>query len=308
MTAFDFSFIKVIISIFLIIASGLAINKVFHIDIKTLTKLHFYILMPSMLFVKIYESDLSGELIKTVIIFTVLVMVSVMGLSLLISKVRAYSRSETSVFINTTTYFNCGNYGLPLVHLLFNDPLAVSVQVIIMMVHNIVFFTLGVFTAGSGKRGAKLALIYILRMPLLYVILAGILTRTSGIAIAKPLWDSLNILANSYYGVALLTLGAQLGQTKIKLSNPRLYLSNAIRLLIAPLIGFGIVSLLGLSGMVARVMIIAMGAPTAVNVVLSAIELDNKPEFAAQAVLTSTLLSLVTISIVILMVFRFIPL
>ncbi|MDY0235350.1 MAG: AEC family transporter [Gudongella sp.] len=307
MTVFDFSFINVIITIFLIILAGIAINRVFHIDIKTLTKLQFYLLMPSMLFVKIYESELSVSIVRTVIVFAVIVMFLVMTTSLLISKFRGYTQSETSVFVNTSTYFNAGNYSLPLMQLLFNDPLAISVQVIIMMVQNIIFFTIGIFTAGAGKRGPKKALMYVLKMPLIYVMIIAVIMKTSGIKIWNPIWDSMSIIADSYSGVALLTLGAQLAETKFNFKSKRLYLSNFIRLIVAPVIGFIVVSILGVTGMVARVLVIAMGAPTAVNVVLSAIELDNEPKFAAQAVFTSTIISLLTISLVIFTVFQLIP-
>lgn len=305
--AFDFSFISVILTIFLIIIFGMFIKKVFDIDIKTMSKLQFYLLMPATLFVKIYESDLSGDIVKSVVIFTVIMIFLLTGISYLIAKLRAYSQTEASVFINTSTYFNAGNYSLPLMQLLFNDPLAVSVQVIVMMINNIMFFTLGIFTAGTGKRGPRRAIEYVLRMPLIYIILSAILLKSTGIMIIDPLWDALNILSNSYIGVALLTLGAQLSQTKFKIKNKRLYLSNFIRLLLSPTIGLLLVSLLGIQGMVARVLVIAMGAPTAVNVVVSSIELDNEPDFAAQAVFTSTLLSLLTISLVIFAVFKLIP-
>ena len=307
MVTFDFSFISVIITIFLMISFGIFIKKVFDIDIKTLSKLQFYLLLPSTLFIKIYESELNGGVVRSVIVYNVLIIFLLTGISFFIARFRGYSQSETSVFVNTSTYYNAGNYGLPLIQLLFNDPLAVSIQVITMMMNNIMFFTLGIFTAGTGKRGPKRALVYVLRMPLLYIILVSILIKSTGIKIPTPLWDALNILANSYIGVALLTLGAQLAETKFKLNNKRLYLTNFIRLIVSPIIGFFLVSLLGIHGLEARVLVIAMGAPTAINVVISSIELENEPDFAAQAVFTSTLLSLITISIVILAVFKLIP-
>ena len=87
----------------------------------------------------------------------------------------------------------------------------------------------------------------------------------------------------------------------------RIYLSNVIRLLLSPAIAFAIVTLLGIEGIIAQVIVIAMGAPTAVNVALMSIEYDNKPEFASQAVLTSTVLSAVTLTMVIILVQLVIP-
>ena len=80
-----------------------------------------------------------------------------------------------------------------------------------------------------------------------------------------------------------------------------------LRLLIAPSIAFAVVILMGIEGITAQVLVIAMGAPTAVNVALTSMEFDNNPEFASQAVLTSTLLSAVTLTIVIILAQQAIP-
>lgn len=307
MTYFSYTFINVILPIFIIITAGAVLNTVFHLDIKSLTKLQFYLLMPSMLFLKVYQSELSRQVITTTTTVSLIVILSIVGISTLLAKLRGYSKSESSVFINSSTYFNAGNYSLPLIQLLFEDPIAISIQAIILMAHNIAFFTVGIFTAGSGNRSTKDALLYILKMPLLYVMALAAILRSSGIVIPEPIIDPLVILSEGYMAVALLTLGAQLSETKFMLTNTRLYLSSFIRLLVSPAIAYLIVSLMGVQGILARVIVVAFGAPTAVNVVLSSIELDNEPEFASQAVFTSTILSMITINLVIMAAFALIP-
>lgn len=307
MTYFSYTFINVILPIFIIITAGAVLNTVFHLDIKSLTKLQFYLLMPSMLFLKVYQSELSSQVITTTATVSLVAILLIVGISMLVAKARGYSKSESSVFINSSTYFNAGNYSLPLIQLLFDDPIALSIQAIILMAHNIAFFTVGIFTAGSGNRSPKDAFLYILKMPLLYVMALAAIIRSSGIVIPEPIIDPLVILSEGYMAVALLTLGAQLSETKFILTNARLYLSSFIRLLVSPAIAYLIVTLMGVQGILARVIVIAFGAPTAVNVVLSSIELDNEPEFASQAVFTSTILSMITINLVIMAAFALIP-
>ena len=307
MTYFLFTFINVIFPIFIIIMAGALINTIFRIDIKSFTKLQFYLLMPVMLFVKVYESELSGTVISVAATAVVLVILVINLLSRFIAKIRGYSKSESSVFINSSTYFNAGNFSLPITQLLFNDPTALSIQAIILMVHNLTFFTLGIFTAGTGNRSPKDAFIYLFKMPLLYFMGLAAVMRSNGIQIPDPIMDPLLIISDGYMSIALLTLGAQLSETKFTLTNRRIYLSSFIRLLVSPVIAYLIVSAMGLQGIMARVLVIALGAPTAVNVVLSSIELDNEPEFASQAVFTSTILSMVTINLVIMAAFALIP-
>jgi hypothetical protein len=307
MTYFSFTFINVILPIFLVIAAGAVMNTAFHIDIKSLTKLQFYILMPSMLFLKVYESQLSSQVIKAATTVTLTAIISIVAMSMIIARFRGYSKSESSVFVNSSTFFNSGNYSLPLIQLLFNDPVAVSIQAIILMAHNVAFFTIGIFTASSGNRSPKEALINVLKMPLLYIMAFAAIMKSSGVIIPDPILDPLKILTDGYMAIALLTLGAQLSETKFTISNSRLYLSSFIRLIVSPAIAFLIVTLLGIDGLLARVLVIGLGAPTAVNVVLTSIELDNEPEFASQAVFTSTILSMITINLVIMAAFTLIP-
>ncbi len=308
MNYFAFTFINVILPIFLIITTGAVANTVFKLDIKTLTKLQFYVLIPCMLFVMVYESELSGKIIINAAIATIILLLTINIVSIIIAKLGKFSREDSSVFVNASTYFNCGNYSLPLIHLLFKDPVAVSIQAIVLMAHNLVFFTIGIFTAGAGSKGAKEALLYVAKMPLLYVMAVAALMRTSGVVIPQPIWEPVTLIATSYNAIALLTLGAQLADTKFQLANSKLYLSNFVRLIMSPMVAYAIVSIMGISGMLARILVIGAGAPTAVNVVLTSIEMENDPRFASQVVFTSTILSSITITITILAVSMLIPL
>lgn len=298
---------NVMLPIFLIIITGAIMNIRFKLDINTLSKLHFNLLVPVLLFVKIYESDVEKSIIGQVTIVTAGSIGVIYLIALIIAKFFKYTKSETSVFINSSSFFNGGNFSLPLIFLLFNSPQAVSIQAIVMLVQTILFFTIGVFVAGTGVRGPKEAIIYILKMPLIYSIILAFLMRATGITIYSPIKESLDMLLNSFAALAIITLGAQLTQIKVNFSNSKVYISNILRLLVSPLVAYLWVMFLGIQGLTAQVLVIGLGAPTAVNVVIASIELNNEPEFASQAVFTSTLLASITLSLVIFLVFKFIP-
>lgn len=302
-----FIFSNVIIPIFIIVLLGGILNAFYKLDIKTLTKLQFNLLMPAVFFLKIYDSDLSISVLKQIFMFVFIAMALMYLISFIVANVLGYSKGKISSFVNASTYFNCGNYTIPLMQLLFNSPFAVSIQTIILMIHNTIFFTFGIYTTNSGNKGSKMALEYILKMPLIYVMISGLILRRSGIIIADPVRDSLDMVALAYTGIAFITLGVQLSETKISKLDISIILSNIFRLILSPAVGFGVVILLGIEGMLAQIFVIAMAAPTAINVALSAIEMDNEPEFASQAVFSSTLLSSVTVTFVIWMVFKLIP-
>jgi len=298
---------NVMLPIFLLILAGAVLNIVLKFDIKTLSGLLFNLLIPVMLFLKVYDSDLDGSIVLNVVIAVSLTIFIMYIISFLVSKVFRFSKSETSVFINSSTFFNSGNFSLPLMQLLFNNPFVISVQAIIMLVNSILFFTTGVLTAGAGERGIKATLTYIIKMPLMYAIALAFILKNLDIKIYPPIMESLNLIATGYSALAIITLGAQLTQIRVKFLNFKIYLSNFLRLIISPIVAYFLVQLLGITGITAQVIVIAMGAPTAINVVLTSIQMDNEPDFASQAVFSSTLLASITMSLVIFMVFKYMP-
>ena len=73
----------------------------------------------------------------------------------------------------------------------------------------------------------------------------------------------------------------------------------AVRLIGGPIIAFFLIKVFGFTGMTAQALMISSSVPTAVNSALIAVEFDNYPDFASQAVMISTLFSAVSLVIVI---------
>ena len=120
----------------------------------------------------------------------------------------------------------------------------------------------------------------------------------------ETILSSMDILGSGLVPLALVTLGAQLANTKFSFKLPRVYISNVMRLIISPIIAFGLTQLMGLHGIVGQVLVICSAAPTAVNSVLIALEYDNEPDYAAQAIFTSTIFSSFTVTLVIYLATR----
>lgn len=81
-----------------------------------------------------------------------------------------------------------------------------------------------------------------------------------------------------------------------------LVLSMTLRLVGGPLIGLALVKLMGLEGLLAQILIIGVAGPSAVASAVLAIEFRNRPDFAASAVLLSTLGAALTVPVVIFLV------
>ena len=119
------------------------------------------------------------------------------------------------------------------------------------------------------------------------------------VPIPVPIYTPINYVSNAFIATALLTLGVQLGSMKWKFQLSDVILSNVLRLLVGPAVGFGVVLLLGIDGVMAQALVLSCAVPTSLSSVLIAVEYDNEPEFSSQAVFSSTIFSIFTVTLVI---------
>jgi predicted permease len=300
MATFFYILVNIILPIFILIAIGFTAQKFLRMDSRTFSRLNIYILIPAVLFVKIYETQVSLQFIGTVLFFILIVEAVMLVLGELLSWWLKYPRGIRKAFTNSLLFFNSGNYGLPLVEMAFHgNPVATASQIFVMLTQNISTNTFGVFQISSGKAGYRQALQNMLAMPALYVLAVVLLVKGFAIKLPDQLLQPLRYISGGFVGLALITLGVQLAEVKAKFRVNDVLLASLIRLVLSPLLGLLLVRLLGIHGMLAKSLIIGVATPTAVNTAIFAREFDNEPEYAAQIVLVSTLFSVITLSVLI---------
>lgn len=306
MKNFLFIFINVILPIFFIIAAGYSLQKKFDLNVNTLSKVQMYLLIPSLLFTKIYQSNISEKLFLSIIAYCIVLFVIIYILSILLCKILGYDKALQSAFINSTTLYNSGNYCIPLIQLLYNNPFAFSVQIIVMVTQSILTNTVGIFNSSIGKKDLRNALMNTLKVPMVYIVIFALTVKSLNIHMWKPLLSSMDLLGQGLVPLALITLGAQLANTRFSFRLAKVYFSNLMRLVISPFAAFLLTAAFHLHGITGQVLVICSAAPSAVNSVLLALEYDNEPDFAAQSVFTSTILSSITVTAVIYLATKFI--
>jgi len=295
-------FINIISPIFLQVLAGYLLQKVFRLDISGLVKIQFYIITPSLLFVNIYAAELNPQLLLSIVLLNVVLFALMCLVGWLSGKGLGYQKGRRSAFVNSVSLYNSGNYCIPLIQLLYHQPFAYSVQIIIMLTQAVLTNTIGLFNSSAGAGSIRQAIRDNLRMPMLYSVVIAGLMRYGELAVAKPLWTAMEVLAQGMVPLALITLGAQLANTRISFNRGDVYFSNALRLLGGPLLAWLLVWLWGIDGVAAQVIIICAAAPTAVSAVLLSMEYGNEPEFSSQAVFSSTVLSALTVPVIITLI------
>jgi malate permease and related proteins len=283
-----------------LIGAGVVLKRVFALDLSTLSSLTVNFLLPVVCFVNIYESDMSSKLIGSTLLFLMLFNVLLIFFSMLISKFNRFDRKLSATFKNSMVLSNSGNYGLPVSELVFAaNPVGLSIQIIASIFQNLLTFTYGFFNSVSAESNGKEIVRKIIRLPVIYALLLAILLRWFQVEIPEFLWNPIENTSNAFLAVALVTLGAQVAYLKVtRISRPIVWIVTG-RLLISPAIGLLAVCLLGLSDTTAQALFIASSFPSSRNAALLALEYDNYPEIASQAVLLTTIFSSITVAVVV---------
>ena len=276
---------------------------------EVLAKILIYLLIPLYVFQKILESSLAGAEYGWIVLFSALVVVILYAAARGVSRVRRHERPLRGAFANTAILYNSANFGIPVMALAFSiDPAresyAVGVQIVVAACQGFVAYTLGAFLAAAGAGGVSHAVRKVWRLPFAYALGVALVLKWLGVDADSLrrihiLWKPLALVCDAYVAVALMTLGAQMANVRLVQAPLDLVLSMVLRLAAGPLIGLALVKVMGLEGLLAQILIIGAAGPSAVSSAVVAIEFKNRPDFAAGAVLLSTLAAALTVPIVI---------
>jgi len=285
----------------ILLAVGSFMQRKFTFDLRGLSNILTYCLMPAAVFINIYKTkvdiDVLGELIGFIFLFSTILMV----ISMLLSKLLGLNKDQSAVFKNSIVLMNSGNYGMPISQLVFSaNPLGLSIQIIMLIYQNLLTFTYGLYNLVSATKSGLDILRDLLRLPIIHAVLLGAALNLFNVPIPHFLWLPLEHLSDAFVAIALIALGAQLAQIRMKTIFNKVILASSFgRLIMGPLIALLLIYILGLDGVVAQSLFIASSFPTSRNSATLALEYDVEPNLAAQIVLFTTVMSSLTVGLVI---------
>lgn len=298
---------NVVLPLFIPVVLGYILNKLVEIDTKTLSALQFYILIPCLMYSKIMEADINAEGFVKVLSHCLVLYALLYLITFLIARLRGFDKRTTMAMINSVSLYNSGNYCLPLMDVLYQgNPLALTVQIIIMLTQNMLTNTFGIFTASYGTLSLKNALKQMLMLPMVYIAVIAVSMRYFHLILPLPVQYYVNSMGNALVPVALVTLGISLAQMDLDFKDIKIFIILLLRLIVSPLLAFGIAKTLGISGMVGQVLVISSAAPIAVNALLLSVQYNNRSDLVSKSIFASTALSAVTVSITIYFASNFI--
>jgi len=195
---------------------------------------------------------------------------------------------------------NTGNLGLPLSLFAYGQSglgVAGAISALIILFH----FTVGVFLADR-----KFNFDVIIKSPPFYAIIISVILLYYNIKLPTFIENTSSLLTYATIFLILMSLGIALTRLKVFSLNKALVCSVG-RVILGPIIGFGVIKIFNLNGFAAGVLLIQCSMPSAVLNYLIATMYSSKKivDSVASTIVVSTFMSFVTIPIVIFFALKY---
>ncbi|MGE1110122.1 AEC family transporter [Priestia megaterium] len=297
-------FLTILLPIFGIFALGFIGQKKIGFDTKTISTMALYLMSPVLVFKTFYTTKFTIDYLYLTL-YTFALCFALIVIVYMIAYFQRYSTSETCGMILASSFMNNGNYGTPVVLLLFGVT-GLDSAIILMVIQQLVMCTVGVYYAAKGSpqgNGIKSAVDAVRRIPIVYGGLLGAIFQFLHIPLSNSVKEAVDLVAGAAIPTIMIVLGMQLAKISVRnLAKAKVSWSLAIKLVISPFIAYILTLLLPVDEMVKQIMIIMAAMPTAANTTMYALQFNTEPEFVSSATLISTSLSLATLPIIFLIV------
>jgi predicted permease len=292
-------FTNTILPTLMVAGVGFALASAVKLDRRSISQLIVNAFMPFLVFQSLAGSTVPLVDFGRMTLFVVVVMAISAALGYSVAKIFRLDHLVTTTLLLMVMFANIGNMGLAIIKLSFGDQ-ALLYGTIYFVASNILLYTVGTLIASSGHEPPVQALRRVLRMPIIYAVLAAGLVQLLQIRLPAPLTTAIDMLARATIPAMLVVLGIQLNSAGFKITR-LVGLGAFIRLIAVPALAFLVAGWMGLSGPAYQAGMLESAMPSGVSASVFAVEYDIEPEFAANMVLFTTLVSPFTLTLLILL-------
>lgn len=287
-----------IIPLYVIIAAGYIAGRWMDVNLHSMAIIAIYILAPIVNFGAIAQMKFTPEYIILPIIF--LIGSAVIGTTSYLVAHKVWKNNTANLIGMGSVTGNTMYFGLPVILALLG-PEWIGAYALINLGTFLSEISLGYFFGARGHATLKGALIKVIKLPVIYGILLGLIYNFSGLALPESFIRYWDYSIGSWVIIGMMIIGVALAKQSRLEIDWKLILSMSVpKFILWPAFGFGII-LLDLHyfhafGTEIHTMLAVMTAvPLAGNLVAFAATLNLHPERAATTVLISTIFAFITV-------------
>ena len=211
----------------------------------------------------------------------------------MISRRLNLSESKKKLFITMGAFANTGFIGFPFVEEMFGAS-TIIYAVIYNLCYQVYFYTYGMYLL--SKEG-KTNIWTIFKTPVTISSFLAIILFVGQISLPAPVQSAFSTVGAMTVPLSMFAIGCTLVDMNFieVIKDKYSYLISAIRLLIFPVIAYGILKAFHITGTVASICILITGLPSGSLNVIVAQQQDCEPEFAARAVVQTMILMVISL-------------
>lgn len=292
-----------VIMLFLIILAGFYARKRNIITGDMTGKLSVMLLQITqpMLIISSFNFEFSGEMLRNAVL--VLVMSFCIHLFFMLTAkflfVR-YPRRIRSVLQFAAVFSNCGFMGFPVLESIFGSR-GVFYGALYVIPFNVLALSYGamIFSGKSDKDTIK----KILTHPVIISVGIGMLLFLFNISLPGPIARAVSMIGSMTSPLSMLIVGSLLAAIPMRemFWGSEVYVGSAIRLIILPLLVYGLLRLIRLPQDVFQVCVILSAMPAAANTAIFAERFGGDASLSSRVISISTILSILTMPLIFLL-------
>lgn len=265
---------------------------------EKLSRFAFMFGLPLMLFAGAAQVDYSGLGSALYLLAGVLATLLTVVLSSIYSRWRGHPRELRGIFVQSAFRSNLAIVGVALTFSAYGErgPVMAALPIALLTVlYNILAVWVLNSTLGSSTT-IRSVLAGIVRNPLIIGISAGVCLSVSGLPVPGILRPIGSGLSTFFLPLVLICIGASMNFSRLYKASTLTWESTGWRLCIAPLLGVSLVWAMGVRDEQLGVMFLLLASPVAASSHVMVVAARGDGTLAANIVVLTTLLSMVTIT------------
>lgn len=292
--------VLILAPIFMVLAAGYGLHRAGLFSttyVDQSNQLIFYVLLPLLLFHKISRSDFLSLFSPSHLLVMAATILAIFALSRAWGRLAHYPPAAACTFVNNNFRSNFVYIGLPICYYALGDSgMAIGSVFTAMAVPVVNILSVAAFSPVQNQGfNAGQFLLNLVKNPLIIGAVAGMGFSLSGLGIPSCVEQALLLLTQITLPLALCCIGASLSLAIKPERWPVLAWSSIFKLLLMPLIAFGLMAAFSLPMDVsAKALLIMLAAPSAeINYSLAA-QMNGEADLAGTTIVATTILSAFT--------------
>jgi malate permease and related proteins len=294
---------QVVAIILLLVAVGVALRLGGLLDrdaAKPLNTVLIYAAIPSLVFLAVYRARLEFAFLAIVGVAWVVALVGLLA-AWVVGRALRLERPTLGAFMLVAALGNTGYLGYPIATALFGEPGLVRAVFYDVFGTVVVLLTVGIVIAQRfGDKGERANPIReIVTFPVVIAVVLAFVLKPFVVPALVTGW--LDALAKMTVPLIMISLGLTLDWSKLRGHLAWSGAAAGLKLLVLPLLGWGLAALLLREPLLARVAVVQAGMPSMMLSLVFAARFGLDEEFTASAIVLTTTASIVTLPALVLL-------